>query len=236
MEEGIAAPWRLAVTRRCLEEDLGLSPDEDWRTADSELLRAFQERRSRHPTGSDGRIAEVSGFTSAPVYSLHVGRDRAATWYDQEEQIVWLLGVGRAHDYDYLRRLAERDRLLPTVEDYERLEPGAPTRDFAEAILEDVRSLTERAAAEPDRVVHGRLAGRIPVRVCVESGEPMMLVVAVSQRLSPGDVVIPALWQAIVASAFFPAVPFEDFYPFPVAFDETYVEDHELALRHPFTG
>lgn len=196
------------------------------------MLRAFQERRSRHPTGSDGRIIEVSGFTRAPVYSLHVGKDRGATWYDEEEQIVWLLGVGRSHDYDHLRRLAESGRLLPTPGDYERLEPDAPGVDFTTAILADIRLLKARAAAAPDRVVTGRLAGRIPVRLCVESGDPPMLVVAISQRIFPGDLVIPARWQVIVASAFFPGVPFEDFYPFPVHFDETYVEDHELALRH----
>ncbi|GIW20266.1 MAG: hypothetical protein KatS3mg065_0562 [Chloroflexota bacterium] len=228
----VSPEWRLAVTRRCLEEDLDLQPDADWRAIAHPVLQAFAERRGQHPVGSE-RITEVSGYTRAPIYSLHVRTHRAATWYDQEEGVVWLLGVGEYHDYEHLRRLAQQDRLLPTVDDYERLELDALPEDFAAALIAEVEQLVVAARLEPDRIIRGQLASRVPVRVCVETGDPPKLIVAVSRRLVPGDVELPGDWLVVVAQAFYPGVPFDELFPSPLRIDDTFVEAHELALEHP---
>jgi hypothetical protein len=158
---------------------------------------------------------------------------RAATWFDQEESVVWLLGVGKYHDYEHLRRLAEHGRLLPTVDDYDRLDVETAPREFAAALMSDVELLVGQAWQRPDRIVGGQLAGRIPVRVCVESGDPRTLVVAVSRRLVPGDIEVPGDWLSVVALAFYPGVPFDELLPSPQRIDDTFVEPHELALQHP---
>lgn len=228
--EGSTA-WRLGVTRRCLEEDLELPPRTNWRAIAHPVLRAFVERRGQEPIGSE-RIAEVSAYLKAPIYSLHVGTRRPATWYDQDEQVVWLLAVGKSHDYDHLRRLAEQDRLLPTVDDYEHLEADVPAAAFAAALFADVEQLVTAARQQPDRIVVGSVAQRIPVRLCIETSDSRKLVVAISRRLILGDVELPPDWLTAVASAFYPGVPFDQLFPSPQRIDDAFVEAHELALQH----
>lgn len=175
----------------------------------------------------------MSAYLKAPIYSLHVGTHRAATWYDQHEQVVWLLGVGKHHDYDHLRRLAEQDRLLPTNDDYERLEAEVPPEAFAAALFADVEELVRAAQQQPDRIVVGSVAQRIPVRLCIETGGSPKLVVAISRRLIPGDVELPPEWLTAVASAFYPSVPFDQLLlSSPQRIDDAFVEAHELALQH----
>jgi hypothetical protein len=77
--------------------------------------------RSQAPEAGD----LINDLTERPCYSLHSGRYRAATWYDAEHDVVWLLAAG-------LHRSGERDdfyavavsheqagRLYPTSKDYE---------------------------------------------------------------------------------------------------------------------
>jgi hypothetical protein len=54
-------------------------------------------------------------------------------------------------------------------------------------------------------VIHwGIIGGRIRVRVVCEAGDPPMLTVAISQRLFPGEMPVPADWVVRVAAAFLP--------------------------------
>jgi hypothetical protein len=223
---------RLAVTRRCLEEDLHVI-GHSWQSQVDEIpiLRAFVDRRSASPIGQE-RIQELGRIQKAPVFSLHSRDDRGGTWHDEEDDIVWLLAVGRSHDYDHLANLGRRRRLLPTVEDYEVFELAEESPAFVDAIVGDAASLIEAAHAHRDEPIEGLLAGRIRVRVCVESGDPDFLVVAVSKSVLPGDQELSAEWQYELASVFFGEVPFSDFPPFPLAFDRTHVRADELALRH----
>jgi hypothetical protein len=232
VEETAATTWRLAVTRRCLEDDLGIVGDYDWRARldDRAILRAFEERRSLRPIGQE-RLLDLVGVIQAPIFTLHSEQARGGTWYDEEEEIVWLVGVGRAHDYDYLIDLGRRRRLLPTVDDYDQFEIGT-ARSFADTLVEETRALVRLARNGKDEPVEQLLAGRIPVRVCWETADPDFLVVAISERILPGDTILGKEWQLTVASAFFPGVPFEEFPPFAVDFDNTEVRSDELALRH----
>jgi hypothetical protein len=57
-------------------------------------------------------------------------------------------------------------------------------------------------------VIHSEtIGGRIRVRLVCESGDPAMLTVAISQRLFPGEMPVPADWLVRVAAAFLPDTP-----------------------------
>jgi len=226
-----SAENRLAVTARCLVEDIGLSRDADWEEESVRIavLRAFRERRGQDPEGPE-RILSVRRYVSAPIFSLHSGDDRAATWYDDVEDVVWLLGVGREHNYEHLEGLARRGTLLPTYVDYDALDAEIPDRFELERIGRQARDLREQARARPGLIIEGQLGGRVQVRVCVEHGDPVLLTVAVSQRIR-GVGEFPPTWQLIVAQAFFPGASFPtDFTPFAVAIDGSDVRADELAL------
>jgi hypothetical protein len=215
--------WDLAVTRRCRTEDLGLRADEDWREHLTRVsaLAAFDERRSQ-------RV----GILPVPVFTLHSAEDRGATWYDDQEDIVWLLAVAPNHGYDYFPHLAQRGQLLPTEDDYLELEADLPDRFELERIGRHAREIRTEATARPGEVVDGVLGNRVLIRVCVEVGEPHLLTVALSQRVIPGNGRMPPEWRYIVAQAFFPRTEFPGgFVPFAIDIDRTFVRDDELGLR-----
>jgi hypothetical protein len=195
------------------------------------VLVAFEERRSQQPEGAE-RIAGLVGVLRAPVFSLHSGDARAGTWFDREEQVVWLVGVGHGHNYDHLIDLARRSQLLPTPDDYLALEGLEVATDVIEEFLWYARWLPAEAAQTPDRPVEARIAGRIGVRVCLETGDPPFLVVAISERVAGGGPRLPAEWRMVLIGLFFPGVPFDEFVPFPMEMDKTYVREDELAYRH----
>lgn len=222
----------VAITSRCLEEDLGLPADADMGMAAARrpIVAAFVDRRSVEPEGGD-RIAQLVGLITAPIFSLHSVRDRAATWFDREEDVVWLLAVGEDHDYDHFEHLARAERLLPEDSDYERFEaPEFAKRAFIDCLLADVARMKAEARSKPDQPVLGELAGRIQVRLCYELGEPAFLSVAIGQRLRPQGPDLSPIWMYEVANAFFPGVPFEDLIPNDWI-DGTPVLELELALR-----
>jgi hypothetical protein len=85
--------WELRLTRRCLEEDLGRSPDTNFGDLlGVEIIKAFiARRRERHDN-----TREVAPLTSGKtVWRLSRGHDhRGATWYDPDDKVVWLLAYG----------------------------------------------------------------------------------------------------------------------------------------------
>src|SRR5215203_4179242 len=153
---GAADGWDLAITKRCLTKDLGLSEQDLERGIDdladsNAVIKAFRDMRSQHPDGTDhirGLQANISAF------SLHAGAERALTWYDQELDVVWLLASrfhrsGQRDDsYPFFRGLS-KEHLLPTKKDITRLSDSR-SRDFAEALMEDVPSLLDRARSAPN--------------------------------------------------------------------------------------
>jgi hypothetical protein len=85
--------WELRLTRRCLEEHLGRSPDTNFGDlVGVEIIKAFiARRRERHDN-----TREVAPLTSGKtVWRLSRGHDhRGATWYDPDDKVVWLLAYG----------------------------------------------------------------------------------------------------------------------------------------------
>jgi hypothetical protein len=123
--ERAAREARLFVTERCQRQDLKAPPDAslDELAARYPIVQKFIELRSSAPEGQE--IIQAVG-TSPPVYSLHSGRVRAATYHDRGHASVWLLAseVHRAGDrkdaYPHVETLHDKGQLLPTVQDLER--------------------------------------------------------------------------------------------------------------------
>ncbi len=193
-------------------------------------MAAFTERRAQTPDGQE-RIEGVIGLITEPVFSLHYGSLRAATWHDRTEDVVWLLAV-TDHDYEQVESLARRGQLLPTLDDYDQFDaPELESAQFLRRLTQDVRVTIARAAASPDHILVSVLAGRVPVRVCVESGEPPFLAVAVGRRLISNGPDLPADWMYLVANTFFPGRPVGDLVDFTSFIDGEPVRADEMALR-----
>jgi hypothetical protein len=104
------------------------------------LIAAFVERRGQSPEGQEAIQLPASRAT---VYSLHAGRWRGLTWWEEDLGIVWLLGAGyhrsgeRSDAYAALKRRDETDDLFPTEQDYLDLEPDSAP--YVEAVARDAR-------------------------------------------------------------------------------------------------
>jgi hypothetical protein len=212
------------VTRRCLTDDLGLPADSVDQTIDeladaNDVVAAFRDRRAE--MGSAGQEPIRSLLPEVVAFSLHVGRRRGATWHHREAGVIWLLAVGYHREghvddaYAYFERLKAGGRLLPDRDDMLAfIRSQAPT--LARSLLNEVPGLVAAAREHPGVVHSGMIGGRIRVRVVCEAGDPAMLTVAISQRLFPGEMLVPADWLVRVAAAFLPDTPPERL---SVAFD-----------------
>jgi len=214
MDQPPAANLILRVTARCLLEDLRFAVEDLDRPIEelagrSPLIRAFVDQRSQLPIGQE----TIQGLTSRIVaYALHSGEDRGATWHQERAGVVWLLAAAfhrsgkRTDAYPYFRQLDREGRLLPTREDAVRL-ANSLTPTIARSLLQEVPVLRDQARRQPGVIQHGLIGGRIAVRLVYEAGETPLLTVAISQRLRPGVVDVPADWLIRVAAAFLPDTP-----------------------------
>jgi hypothetical protein len=200
------------VTRRCLTEDLDLPGESVGWTIDelagaSDVIAAFRERRVE--MGSVGQEPIRSLLPDVVAFSLHVGRRRAATWHHREAGVIWLLAVGYHREghvgdaYAHFERLKAAGRLLPDRDDMLAfVRSQVPT--LARSLLDDAPALVVAARDHLGVVQSGIIGGRINVRVVCEAGDPPMLTVAISRRLVPGTMLVPADWLLRVAAAFLP--------------------------------
>jgi hypothetical protein len=165
------------LTRRALE-DLDLDVETHARRPASDFLdahdvvRTFVDQRSQDPKGQEWTKLPV---TSAPVYNLHRGRYRGLTWHDEDNDVVWLLGVGwhesgsRDDVYVRLKRRDEVGTLMPDEQDYVDLEMTLEeTRSFVVQVSEQAPALVAQARERPGEEVRGLVAGRLGVGVQVE--------------------------------------------------------------------
>lgn len=137
------------------------------------LIAKFVDLRSQ---SVEGQEAIQLPRSKNIVWSLHAGRWRGLTWWDEDADVVWLLGAGfhesgSADDvYQVLKRRDEDGQLFPTEEDYLRLEPSdATSEDFVHALYEEgprlVAAASESMGAEKRHV----FAGILEVRVLADS-------------------------------------------------------------------
>lgn len=162
----------LRITDRCWKGDLKLSPAHDDLAEVAKrhpIVSKFLALRSQSPTGQE----IFKQVDSRPdVYTLHAGQQRGATWYDKEYYVVWLLGfathrAGHHSDaYELLAELDRKERLLPTVEDYETLLRDRAAREIPEMVFK-VRSLLAQARAEPEAFHSTIVRDGVQVRLCV---------------------------------------------------------------------
>lgn len=203
------------ITRRCLTDDLGLPagsadlPIDELANA-NDVIAAFRDRRAE--MGSAGQEPIRSLLPDVVAFSLHVGRRRGATWHHREAGVIWLLAVGYHREghvddaYAHFERLKAAGRLLPDRADMLAfVRSQAPT--LARSLLNDAPGLVAAARERPGVIQSGMIGGRIRVRVVCEAGDPPMLTVAISQRLFPGEMQVPADWLVRVAAAFLPNTP-----------------------------
>lgn len=138
----------LAVTARCLEQDLlgSLAPE-----VAEHVVEVFVERRGLNPESGE-TMARLGG----PLHKLHAdlsgGRSvRAVTWYDRGRGVCWLLAAGMHEDfYEYVEELAKTDAHLPTVADVANFEADAPVR-LIRRVVKNAKSALEEALREPGK-------------------------------------------------------------------------------------
>jgi len=152
-------------------EEYSCRPATDYRDA-HDLVRAFVERRAQDPKGQEWTNLPV---TSAPAYNLHFGRYRGLTWHDEDNDVVWLLGVGWHESgstddaYAVLKARDEAGTLMPDEQDYLDLEMSLDeARSFVAQVAEQAPALVARARGVPGQEVCGVIAGRLGVGVVVE--------------------------------------------------------------------
>jgi hypothetical protein len=196
------ATWDVALTLRCIDDDLGLPvpvifPPIDEYSSKSTFVAAFAERRSLSPEGQE----LLKSAKRANYYTFHHGTGRGATWYDRSNAVVWLLGFNpTSHEgsYDYVEHLHELGRLAPTRldEDVLRRTRFVP---FFEKIAGAMRTFVAQAVDHPGEVQETLLLGRVAIRAIAQpESYALGLSVAVSRRLRPGNDPMPEDWIALV--------------------------------------
>lgn len=209
----------LRITRRCLGDDLHEGDAGSGQAAQyvgrHAIVQAFVERRRQDPEGQETFLCATAELRRT-IFTLHSGDERGATWHEASDDreadalaldVVWLLGVRPAHDYEALCGLARRNRLLPVDADYQELiKEEAFT--FSKALTQEVPSLRTRAQAHAGQIVVDVVAERIPVRVYVDPdpAAPLMTV-AVRQYPLRGPLQLPPTWLTRLVLAFFSTEP-----------------------------
>lgn len=90
-----------------------------------DIVAKFAKMRSLNPHGTEAPLSKVH---RGDIYKLD-GRDgqRAVTWHDTAQAVVWLLGFTAEHDYDLFvtraqtaetRGLGGPSQLMPAEQDY----------------------------------------------------------------------------------------------------------------------
>jgi len=210
-------PHQLRITRRCLVEDLGFSPNDLERPLDElaatdsdpgKFIRTFIEKRGPDPVDEDSIEGLATG--RIPMHPLRRGeRIRGLTWYDRETNVVWLVAAHFAHrsgersdSYVYFRALAAT-QLLPDEHDYQLFREQQAIQ-AADAILDLIDPGLRSALADPGTEVRLDIGGA-PVSLLVTrpTPAPPRLKVAISMRRTASGFEPPPEWiPAILARCF----------------------------------
>lgn len=165
------AGHELRITSRCLLEDLGASPDEDFEAllARHGIVRAFRRERREVTAGPD-TLGPAGGERPLTVLR-HTHHWRGVTWFEEPEGVVWLCACGwhRSSDpndaFVIFGRLRDQDRIWPSVADYEALAADRGEQ-FAAMAVDEAPRLLATARARPG-TEQRLLIGREPVSILV---------------------------------------------------------------------
>ncbi len=205
----LCAEYELRVTSRCLQEDLGrttTAPFDDLKN--HEIIKALVKRRRDTP--HDTKL--VSPLEGGPqVYRLAYGdRHRGATWFDEDNQVVWLLAYaqhkfkGSGDTFPYFKDLHVQGRLLPDEGDYEALFNDRASR-FAGVARHDALQLLQAARGAPGEEQRGLIGGEVGVGVAVEIVETLTETYLAIKLAELTTETLP-----ILLAAFFPEYDFDD--------------------------
>jgi hypothetical protein len=224
----LAETYELRITGRCLEEDLGVrvgTPFEDLLNED--IVRGFVGKRG----SSRGQGEEFTGHgTGRTLYKLGFRDQRGTTWYDEDEEVVWLLACRRHRSgapddaYPYMEQLGTTGRLLPTAGDYEALFDDRDDR-AAEVVVEEAADLLTQARDEPGVEKTGVLGHRAPVSVVVELTDGIEEVC-----IAFSVAAVPAAWVMLIPVWFLPRSHFDQWME-TAAFPTRALEEGEICLR-----
>lgn len=149
-------PYDLWVTARCARRDLGIEewPGEDgvFEATAYRAINKFRQQRLEQPEGAE----RIRSLHEEVCFELHVDRDRGATWYDRENDAVFLLAVGWHEQgscddfYEWVARLERSGELYPDEQDYEELGTWREQRDWTRIRRELGPQLFSEAEAEPN--------------------------------------------------------------------------------------
>jgi hypothetical protein len=188
------------ITYRCLFIDLHLDlppADMDIGAIDHPILRKAREFAGSYPQNTI-RIQQIQ---DAMVYRFTHGRDRVATWLDEERGILWVCAVDERDEdtYDFFVGLHADGELLPGSDDALREEVEAAAR-FANAVRRDVPLwLTEAREHAGTQRVH-ELPGGAKLRLYIQSGNPEAVWIALPTLTGPSGLT-PRMRALVIAVA-----------------------------------
>lgn len=223
----ICRAWELRVTQRCLAEDLGTGGVQEFsEIASIEIVKAFVRERSDKTKGA----RQITPLTNGKrVWRLANGEFRGGTWHDEENGVIWLLAAGRHRSgepddpFQVCKELDREGDLLPTKEDYERLQRDRAARVAVAVAIEAPLLLRKaRISRAPVKAVLGGAHG---VEVELETGEDGLEFTTLAIRAAKFDI---RLVQAILA-AFHGA---DDWEYLISEMPSRQLEPDEMAFRH----
>lgn len=179
------AARRTRITFRCLYIDLHeeMPPAEvDLETIDHPIMRKACAMTPDYPM-NQVRIQEIR---EDHVFRFTHGRQRVATWLDQDAGVVWVCAVDERDDdtYDHFVDLYVAGELLPREDDQFREEVEAAAR-FAAAVRDTVPRALETARANPDMQHVFALPGGSEFRLYVRAGDVDEIWVAMPALTAP---------------------------------------------------
>ncbi len=203
------AGHELRVTERCVVDDLGFGRDTDFDTLlRHEMVRALRNQRHTVVHGTD-TVGPAAGDDT--LWVLRYGHHhRGATWFDAEENVVWLCAYARHRSgepsdaFERFPQLIGAGLVRPTAADYEALRDDRAER-FAAVVSVETQDLLAAARAQPG----------VEERRVIGTTQPVGLVVHVVETLEEtyvavfGDTTGLAQLQLLLA-ALYPARAFDD--------------------------
>ncbi len=109
---------RPRITRRCAQ---------DLRSLPTDIARALVEKFISDRSTAPEAAVRIRSLVERSCFSLHSGRYRAATWYERDRDVIWLIAAGvhregsREDFYSVAEARERAGQLYPTTADYVEL-------------------------------------------------------------------------------------------------------------------